>query len=123
MSYYLHGVFAIANMVLSLFVLWFAFSFLKRTSGGKDRNPWFFMLFAVVIFFVMQVINVLHLFGITDFTTYRIYFDSMFLAIILFTFVFQYNLILNSELILIAGKTAGRKAHDEVSDELESLGK
>ena len=123
MSYYLHGVFAIANIILSVFVLWFAFSFLKRTSQGKDRNPWFFMFFAVVVFFVMQLINILHLFGITDFTTYRIYFDSMFLAIILFTFVFQYNLILNSELILIAGKSVEKKARDEASSELRRLSK
>ncbi|MCF7799290.1 hypothetical protein K9M74_05290 [Candidatus Woesearchaeota archaeon] len=104
MATYISGMLTFANFLIALFVLLFAFSFLHKTRHAKERRPWVFLLIAVTIFFFMQIINIFGLFGVMDLDIYRSYFDSMFLAIILFTFIFQYNLILNSELILIRRK-------------------
>ncbi len=106
---YMSGVLTFANFLIASFVLIFALSFLKKTKNARDRKPWVFLLIAVVIFFLMQFVGILSLAGFFSLDVYRSYFDSMFLAIILFTFVFQYNLILNSELILISRKEAKEK--------------
>jgi len=103
---YIPGVLTFANFLIATFILIFAMSFLRKTKDAKDRKPWLFLLIAVMVFFVMQFVNILGLAGFFPLDYYRSYFDSMFLAIILFTFVFQYNLILNSELILISRKNA-----------------
>jgi hypothetical protein len=103
---YIPGVLTFANFLIATFILIFAMSFLRKTKDAKDRKPWLFLLIAVLVFFVMQFVNILGLAGFFPLDYYRSYFDSMFLAIILFTFVFQYNLILNSELILISRKNA-----------------
>ncbi len=106
MAEYIPGMLTVANFLIASFVMVFALSFLRKTKNVKDRRPWVFLLIAVIIFFLMQFVNILGLAGFFQMDAYRSYFDSMFLAIILFTFVFQYNLILNSELILISRKNA-----------------
>lgn len=113
---YISGMLTFANFLIATFVLIFALSFLKKTKHAKDRKPWVFLLIAVVVFFLMQFINILGLAGFFTLDVYRSYFDSMFLAIILFTFVFQYNLILNSELILISRKQVADKAKISVAN-------
>lgn len=115
MTSFVHGMLGIANIVLSIFVLLFAIGFLRKTKRMKNRNPWIFLLIAVIIFFVIQTTKLLSVLGIIPLTGYSFYLNSMFVAILLFTFIFQYNLILNSELIEIkkkknhAKKKAARK--------------
>ncbi|MFP4195955.1 MAG: hypothetical protein ACLFSN_04275 [Candidatus Woesearchaeota archaeon] len=104
MTFFMQGALSFANILISIFVLVFAISFLKKTVKRKDRNPWIFLLIAVIVFFFMQVTKVFDLLGYINISGYSFYMDSMFIAIILFTFIFQYNLILNSELIEIRKK-------------------
>lgn len=100
-SLFLQGMISYANLLLALFVLIFAIFFLKDTVHHKHRNPWVFLLCAVVVFFLLQVINVLSIVGLVNLNSFRFVFDLLFLAIILFTFIFQYTLILKSEKIFI----------------------
>ncbi|MGM5481804.1 MAG: hypothetical protein ACQESE_05345 [Nanobdellota archaeon] len=109
MTFFMQGALSFANILISIFVLVFAISFLKKTVGVKDRNPWIFLLIAVIVFFLMQVAKIFHLLGYIDISGYSFYLDSMFIAIILFTFIFQYNLILTSEKIEIEKKKAHHK--------------
>ena len=121
MADFIQGFLSFANILLAVFVLFFAISFLKKTKETKDRNPWLFLLIAVIIFFVIQILKVLELMGHISLDSYMFYLDSMFIAIILFTFIFQYNLILSSELIQIK-----RKDDPELKDlesELKSVEK
>ncbi|MGM5480357.1 MAG: hypothetical protein ACQESC_02770 [Nanobdellota archaeon] len=104
MGLLLHGALGIANIIISLFVLCFAIVFLKKTVKVKDRNPWIFLLIAVVVFFAIEVLKIASFVGWINLHAYSFYLDSMFIAILLFTFIFQYNLILNSELIAIRRK-------------------
>lgn len=113
MTYFIQGSLSFANILLAVFVLFFAISFLRKTKENRDRNPWIFLLIAVVVFFCIQILKVLELMGHINLNTYMFYLDSMFIAIVLFTFIFQYNLILSSELIQIKRKTS--------SSELESI--
>lgn len=119
MDYFIQGSLSFANILLAAFVLFFAISFLRKTKETKDRNPWFFLLVAVVVFFCIQILKVVELMGYINLDTYMFYLDSMFIAIVLFTFIFQYNLILSSELIQIKRKTIGLDI-DDLESELKS---
>jgi hypothetical protein len=109
MNTFLQGSLIITNLLISLFVLVFACMFLHSTKSVEGRKPWLFLLFAVVIFFVMQVVTAIWFFTGLDTTQFTYVFNSMFIAILLFTFIFQYNLILNSELITIVRKHKKKK--------------
>lgn len=98
---FIEGVLSIANILLSIFVLAFAIIFLRKTVHHRNRNPWLFLMVAISVFFLMQVLNILSILGFMNVSFLRYYLDSMFIAIVLFTFIFQYNLVLNSELIVI----------------------
>jgi len=117
---FIQGSLSFANILLAVFVLFFAISFLRKTKYTKDRNPWLFLLVAVIIFFCIQVLKIFELLGHIRLDTYMFYLDSMFIAIILFTFIFQYNLILSSELIQIKRKDASKGLSD-LESELKSV--
>ncbi len=100
-SLFLQGVMSYTNLVLALFVLVFAIFFLRETAHTKHRQPWVFLLFAIIVFFSLQVVNVLGILGFVNISSFRFIFDLLFLTIILFTFIFQYSLILHSEKLMI----------------------
>ena len=99
---FIQGALTVANLLVSLFVLIFAILFLARTKSVRARQPWIFLMIAVIVFFIMQLFNTLVILEVAHIEGYQFIFDSMLIAILLFTFIFQYNLILNSELITIA---------------------
>ncbi|MBN1175617.1 hypothetical protein JXA48_03160 [Candidatus Woesearchaeota archaeon] len=123
MTYFIQGSLSFANILLAVFVLFFAISFLRKTKENKDRNPWLFLLIAVVVFFCIQILKVLELMGHIHLDTYMFYLDSMFIAIVLFTFIFQYNLILSSELIQIKRKEDSKGSLKNLQSELKTVEK
>ncbi|MFP4524633.1 MAG: hypothetical protein ACLFO2_04985 [Candidatus Woesearchaeota archaeon] len=105
-SSYLGGILEIANVFISLFVLIYAWSFLKQTQDVRDRKPWVFLFIAAVVFFAFEVVGVLDIFALSQIPGLRNFLESAFIALILFVFIFQYDLILKSDLILITRKIA-----------------
>lgn len=103
---YLGGILEIANVFISLFVLIYAWSFLKQTQDVRDRKPWVFLFIAAVVFFAFEVVGVLDIFALSQIPGLRNFLESAFIALILFVFIFQYDLILKSDLILITRKMA-----------------
>jgi amino acid transporter len=112
---FFQGMISYANLLLALFVLVFAIFFLKDTVHHKHRHPWIFLLCAVVVFFLLQVINVLSILGILNLNNFRFIFDLLFLGIVLFTFIFQYTLILKSEKIFIQQHQRVKRRHQKNS--------
>jgi len=108
-SLFVQGMISFANLVIATFVLIFAIFFLRETVHTKYRYPWIFLLVAVIVFFSLQIVNVLSLFGFVEIGMYRFIFDLLFLAVILFTFIFQYTLILHSEKIMIMRQKQSKK--------------
>lgn len=94
------GVVSIANLLISIFVLIFAIFFLHRMRHHRGKKPWVLLFFAIIVFLVLQIFNVLGIVGLFDLTQYRLYFDLIFLAIMLLTFIMQYNLVLHSERVI-----------------------
>ena len=94
---FLQGMISIANLLISLFVLIFAIFFLGRMHHHRKKKPWVFLFGAVIVYFALQVANILSYAGLFNMEVFRFYFDLIFLAIVLFTFVLQYNLVLHSD--------------------------
>ncbi|MBW2983036.1 hypothetical protein KY327_01905 [Candidatus Woesearchaeota archaeon] len=110
---YLGGILEIANVFISLFVLIYAWSFLKQTQDVRDRKPWVFLFIAAVVFFAFEVVGVLDIFALSQIPGLRNFLESAFIALILFVFIFQYDLILKSDLILITRKMAKEGDEEE----------
>ena len=108
---YINGILEIANVFISLFVLIYAWSFLRQTSDVKDRRPWVMLFIAAIVFFIFEIVGVLNIFQLSSIPGLRSFLESTFIALILFVFIFQYDLILKSDLILITRKI--RKEHEE----------
>ncbi|MBN1274936.1 hypothetical protein JXA12_01450 [Candidatus Woesearchaeota archaeon] len=114
---YLSGILEIANVFISLFVLIYAWSFLRQTADVRDRRPWVFLFIAAVVFFIFEVVGVLNVMNLSNIPGLHSFLESAFIALILFVFIFQYDLILKSDLILITRKIA-REEELESKDDL-----
>jgi len=90
--------FAITNFLISLFILVFAIFYLRSVWRSNSRNPWLLLFFAIIVFFILQVANLLSVAGYFSMVEARWVFDAVFLAIVLFTLIFQYYLLYLSEL-------------------------
>ncbi|MBD3209498.1 hypothetical protein GF367_03705 [Candidatus Woesearchaeota archaeon] len=115
---YLSGILEIANVFISLFVLIYAWSFLRQTADVKDRKPWVFLFVAAIVFFLFEVVGVLDVFNISKVPGLRSFLESAFIALILFVFIFQYDLILKSDLILITRKIAREEKLEKDEQEI-----
>ena len=120
---YLSGILEIANVFIALFVLIYAWSFLRQTTDVRDRKPWVYLFFAALVFFLFELVGVFDAFNLSSIPGLRSFLESTFIALILFVFIFQYDLILKSDLILITRKIAREeKNHDDqlIEQELRS---
>lgn len=107
---YFSSMLDVANVFISLFVLVYAWSFLKQTADVRDRKPWVFLFIAAVVFFIFELVGVLGVFDVFMIPGLQSFLESVFIALILFVFIFQFDLILKSDLILITRKIA-REEH------------
>jgi hypothetical protein len=117
---YLGGILEIANVIISLFVLIYAWSFLRQTADVRDRKPWVYLFIAAAVFFLFEVLGVLDVFNFSNIPNLRSFLESAFIALILFVFIFQYDLILKSDLILITRKIAREEGNEEAEAKLIS---
>ena len=117
----LSGILDIANVFISFFVLIYAWSFLRQTQDVRDRRPWVFLFIATAIFFIFEVIGALNVFNISQMPGLGSFLETVFIALILFVFIFQYDLILKSDLILITRKLA--QEEEDVEQEVAGLEK
>lgn len=101
---YLQSILVIANVFISLFVLVFAYVFLKNTEPERDRKPWIFLLIAIAVFFLFELVSMLDVLSAQPLFEIKDFFKTVFIAIILYVFVFQYSLIKGSNKILIRRK-------------------
>lgn len=109
------SIIGIANLFISLFVLIYAWSFLKQTADVRDRKPWVFLFIATIVFFIFELVGVIDLFHLSEVPGVTSLFETIFIALILFVFIFQYDLILKSDLILITRKMAEEEDIDLTS--------
>jgi hypothetical protein len=110
-----------ANLFIALFVMIYAYLFLKQTKEHKDRRPWDFLFVASLLYFLFQIFNMLFVSGITtmlgdsiDIDLVRTFFAFLYSGSVLLAFVSQHDLILKSELILISKRDKHMEAQENV---------
>ena len=90
--------FVLANVLLALFVMVFAWYSVHHVWKNKKRRAtWLLMLAIGILLFVTQAMTLLSLTGLYHWAHLRPYLDLMFLVLLLFTVIFQYQLILESQ--------------------------
>ena len=112
---------AFANAFIAIFIMVYAYLFLKKTNEHRDRRPWDYLFIASVIYFVYQVFNIFWLSGVTALPSVDLSFVSNVMAFlysgcVLLSFISQHDLILRSQIILISKKDG--KDSGEISVEI-----
>jgi hypothetical protein len=90
------------NVFISMFIILFAFVFFKKTEPHEDRRPWLFLFFSVIVFFIIELSGVIP--STARLTDFRNFFKTVFIAIVLYVFVYQYNLLNRADKIVIHKK-------------------
>jgi len=90
------------NVFISLFIIIFAFVFFKKTEPHKNRMPWVFLFFSVIIFFLIELSGVIP--TTANLSDLRNFLKTVFIAVVLYVFVFQYSLLTKADKIVINKK-------------------
>jgi len=101
---YLGYLLGFANVFISLFIIVFAVIFLKKTEPHENRKPWGYMLVAVILYFIFEVLSVVGVFSTSLAPEIKDFVKTFFVAIVLYVFVYQHYLITKSNKILIKRK-------------------
>ncbi len=95
-----------AKVLLSIFVMTYAYIFLRRSEKYEERRPWMYLFVAAMFWFIFKVLAILELFkgGIysREFITNasRIV-EFGFLVIFLFSFIYQHHLLKEENILVI----------------------
>ncbi|MFW6230448.1 MAG: hypothetical protein ACOC32_00295 [Nanoarchaeota archaeon] len=106
MEAYLEITLEFANIVISLFAFIYGLFFLVYTAKHKHKMPWVYLTVAAVLFFLFQGFSLLESFGIDSdvLSIIRLVLGTGFASMVLLSFVWQMDLIMNSSYILIEKK-------------------
>jgi hypothetical protein len=90
------------NVFISLFIILFAFSFFKKTEPHENRRPWMYLFISVLLFFLIELSGVIPL--TSNLNILRNFLKTVFIAVVLYVFVFQYSLLAKLDKIIINRK-------------------
>lgn len=123
MSEYVQGTLTFANLMLSIFVMVYAASFLQKTQDSSHRKPWSSLFFASIVFFLLESVKALHFLEIINLGNSAFYLDSLFIAAVLFTFILQHKVLVEQGVILIHGRGNHTtiKKHSETDTEIKHM--
>ncbi len=113
-----YALFNWANLFIAVFILFYAFLFLKKTKKHKDRRPWDFLFLASFIFLLSRLFSVLVASGVTMISQVSLGLVTsmtsfLYSGAVLLAFISQHDLILRSQLILISKRDKKQKAKVE----------
>ncbi len=124
----LSGILSLSNSFIAVFIVIYAFLFLKKTKSHRERRPWDYLIVASIIYLLFTFLSIL----ITIYRIERIYtlsvvelnifFQFLYSSLILLAFISQTDLIFKNELIIITRKLSPhekRKLHAKLTDKEE----
>jgi len=103
----LQGVFALANAFIALFIVIYAFLFLKKTKSHRERRPWDYLMIASMTYLVYTFLVMLFtIYGVEtifnlNVTDVNVFFQFLYTGLILLAFISQTDLIFKNEIIII----------------------
>ena len=121
----LKGVLSLANTFIAVFIVIYAFLFLKKTKSHKERRPWDYLVIASIIYLVQTVLSLLFtIYGVTSINNIRLsetttFFQFIYTGLILLAFISQTDLIFKNEIIIITRKAGKEEEQKETKSEIE----
>jgi hypothetical protein len=100
---YMANLFKWANVFISMFIILIAYSFFQRTKPHNSRTPWIILFIAVIMFFIFEFSNAAFP-NLNPIPELRDFFKTLFVAFILYVFVYENYLITHSNSIVIEKK-------------------
>jgi hypothetical protein len=104
------GVFTLANSFIALFIVIYAFMFLKKTKSHRERRPWDYLFIASTIYLIYTILlMMLEIYNVTtimDVNVFElsVFFQFIYTGLILLSFISQTDLIFKNDLIIIMKK-------------------
>ncbi len=103
------GTVVVAKVLISVFVMVYAYSFLKRSDAVAEKKPWEYLYVASMFLFLAETLDALQLFKPKEYPLF--YFKSverflefLFLGFLLLSFKYQNYLLAKKEELLIRKK-------------------
>jgi len=116
----LRGIFTLANAFIAVFIVIYAFLFLKKTKSHRERRPWDYLFVAsaiyltytlIIMLFSLYKVDVLLNLSLDELS---IFFQFLYTGLILLAFISQTDLIFKNEIIIITRKLGpNEKSHIE----------
>ena len=92
-----------ANVFISFFIIIIAYFFFQKTKPHKNRTPWIILFIAVSIYFIFELSNAL-LPSLNPVPELKDFFKTLFVAFVLYVFVYEHHLINEFDTIVIEKK-------------------
>lgn len=102
----------LANIFISIFIIIIAYLFFEKTKPHKERTPWILLFVAVIIFFFFELSGLIFRF-VNPIPEVRDFFKTLFIAFVLYVFVYQNYLLKTSSSIIIDKKETTKKDEKE----------
>lgn len=83
------ALFGVANIILTCFVFFYAIFFVMKVVRHKNREPWEYLLSSIIIFLVIQLLDVLRAIQVFYIIGLRNILQVIFLGTILIAFITQ----------------------------------
>ena len=95
-----------SKLIISIFVMFYAYYFLRRSEAYIERRPWVILFLASMFLFVVELVTTLQLFrgaqyALPFYDDLRRFAEFAFLGFFLFSFIYQHKLLLERRLIII----------------------
>jgi Ca2+/Na+ antiporter len=100
------GTLETANLFIAIFIIFFAYLFLKKTHKHRDRRPWELLIIAIVIFLISEILAFIKIMSPShwEIVGLRNLMQTLFAVFMLFAFTHQHHFIHNQPSIRIHNK-------------------
>ena len=107
------GMLRITNLLISIFILLYAYLFLNKAAKRTERRPWDYLFIASFIFLLYQIFSLTYYFSKSPLpissSLITMMVEFLYSGLILLAFVSQHELIIRSPLLLISRKSEKEK--------------
>ncbi len=106
----IRGIFTLSNTFIAVFIVVYAFLFLKKTKSHYERRPWDYLFMASIIYLTYTLaIMLLTLYNVQVILNLKleemnVFFQFLYTGLILLAFISQTDLIFKNEIIVITRK-------------------
>lgn len=125
---YLLETFEIAKFLMVVFLMFYAYFFLRLTKERTEKKPWEFLYIACMVLFLIQLITSLQLFKGGEFTNafygdLKNFLEFAFIGFLLLSFIFQHYLFAKEKMIILWKKNDKREINivEDVEEVLEPI--